>query len=219
MIDAPVAGYIAEVTTAALAWVVAARRRYHRAIRTGLTAIAVADLARGALAEWWFRGRAAPFTGVARAVFHLDEALYLVGPGALAWMAVQLFRGTGGAHVVGAGLALFVLLVLGYPVPLRGDVLGQAYLGTHIAAAVVTIAAVVGWYRKVPGRWMTASGTVLLLYVVADAVLVIGPFGGNPFEDWSESWLALFALHLSAVLVQVAMLIARRPGVRVTLRS
>lgn len=210
----PALGYVLALIAAALAWGVAARSRYHRPVAIGLSAQALADLARDGLAAFYFAGRAGPFTGMTRVLFHVDEALYLVGPVALAWMAVQVFLGAGGGHVLGAALAAWVGLCVGYPEIWRGHALALAYVGAHLLAHIALLLAALAWYLRWPGRWMSASGYILMLLAAGDAVVVVGPYAGDPFGSWSSSWLALFAVHLTAILMQLAMLLARSPGER-----
>lgn len=211
----PLLGYILEGIVAVLAWGVAARRRYHRPIAWGLSVMAVADIARGVLAAAFFAGKSGPYVGGARLLFHLDEALYLAGPAALAWMAVEIFIGKGGAHVAGVVALTWVVLVLGYPVPFRGEGLALVYLGAHVVACLVLGMATLAWYLRWPGRWMSGSGSLLLLYAASDVVTSLGPYADDPFNGWASIWQSLFVVHLAAVLMQLAMLLARSPGARV----
>lgn len=210
----PAFGYVLATIAAVLAWGVAARSRYHRPVAIGLSAQALADITRNGLAAFYFAGKVGPFTGLTRILFHVDEALYLVGPVALAWMAVQLFLGAGGAHVLGAAGAAWVGLCVGYPEIWRGHALALAYLGAHLLAQVALLLAALAWYLRWPGRWMSASGYLLMLLAAGDAVVIVGPYAGDPYGSWASGWLALFAVHLTAILMQLAMLLARSPGAR-----
>lgn len=211
-LDILILGYVLEVLILpVLAWRVARTRRYHRPIAVGLTVIGVADGARALLAAFFFAGKTGPFVGDARMVFHLDELLYLAGPAALAWMALQLLRGGDGGHVVGAAALAWAGLVVGYPSPFRGAPLGIAYLVAHGIAVVITVAAVASWYSRHKGRWLPVSGYLILLYLAGDVVAVLGPYAGDPWGSWSSTWLALLGLHLTASMVHVAMLLARPP--------
>jgi hypothetical protein len=214
-LDLVLLGYALEaILLPALAWRVARLRRYHLPIAIGLTVIGVADAARALLAAFYFAGKATPYIDEARVVFHLDEALYLAGPAALAWMAVQLLVGRGGAHVVGAAAMAWCGLIVGYPHPFRGATLGLVYLGAHGVAGLVVVSSVALWYMANRGRWMVVSGYLLLLYLAGDVVAVAGPYAGDPFTSWASSWLSLLGLHLTAVMVHIAMLLARPPAVR-----
>lgn len=211
-LDVLILGYVLEVLILpVLAWRVARTRRYHRPVAAGLTVIGVADGARALLAAFFFAGKAGPYTGDARMVFHLDELLYLAGPAALAWMALQLLQGGGGAHVVGCAAFAWTGLVVGYPVPFREAPLKIAYLVAHCIAVVIAIGAVASWYRRHKGRWLPVSGYLILLYLAGDLVAVLGPYAGDPFGSWDSTWLALLGLHLTAAMVHVAMLLARPP--------
>lgn len=211
-LDLLILGYVLEVLILpVLAWRVARTRRYHLPIAVGLTVIGVADGARALLAEFFFAGRSGPYVGDARMVFHLDELLYLAGPAALAWMAVQLFRGSGGANIVGGAAMAWAWLIVGYPSPFRGGPLKVAYLVAHCLGVVITVGAVGRWYKAHKGRWLPVSGYVILLYLAGDVVDVLGPYAGDPYGSWESTWQALLGLHLTTALIHVAMLLARPP--------
>lgn len=209
-LDLLILGYVLEaIVIPTLAWRVARTRRYHRHVAAGLTVNGIADAARAILAAVYFDGKHGPYVGVDRIVFHVDEMLYLAGPASVAWMAIQLFHGSGGAHVIGGAALGWVMLVLGYPSPWRGGPLLIAYASAHGIAVFLTMASILGWYKRNAGRWLPASAFIPLLYMVGDALDVVGPFAGDPWGSWESTWRALLGLHLMAAMIHVVMLLAK----------
>ena len=132
-------------------------------------------------------GAPRPFVGLARGWYHVETALVLGWPCALALAAWRLFtwapRGwwkeAPPAVAWGSWLGVSVGLVLAHPL---GRVRTAACLLVveFVALAVVWLAVARGWRRP----WTLPHVAVLVLAGVETSVALIGPWVRNPFADW-----------------------------------
>ncbi len=159
-----------------------------------------------------------PFRGWTRAAYHLATALTLGWP---ALVAASAWRTFGAPRVqprtlvvsapspvpsfaiVGAWLALSIILAISYPLP--RDLTAPTLHGWEGLCVVVAIVAVVRAWLRERTQWAGAHFPVGLLVVVELAIVTVGPFAaGDPFGDWSATatpaYLCSFLL-LSAYLV------------------
>jgi hypothetical protein len=133
---------------------------------------------------------------------HLDQAIFLgawpIGFAALAWTVFLRRRPWG---VALAGAAVEAGLVVGYPWPFRGEVLGRAYAVIQGAALVAAAAVVVMWVRqKAPPRPEHAA---VIAVGLLDVAYFAGPYAvGAPWAAWASAdttalmtWGGLLALH------------------------
>lgn len=186
-----------------------------------LLAAVVIDLAVGLHdppSSWGLSALAAagprPRVGLARAAYHLADALVMAWPGLLAATCGRVFLGnsrgaetarksanpgrdlldsaafrwrrTGRRMLAGCYLGAVVGLAAAYPL---GQVRTQQVLLAWEAAALAGCAGAIfaGWRRVVAGGapWTRAHGVLLVLVPVELAVAVIGPFAReNVFAAW-----------------------------------
>ena len=186
-----------------------------------LLAAVVIDLAVGLHdppSSWGLSALAAagprPRVGLARAAYHLADALVMAWPGLLAATCGRVFLGnsrgaetarksanpgrdlldsaafrwrrTGRRMLAGCYLGAVVGLAAAYPL---GQVRTQQVLLAWEAAALAGCAGAIfaGWRRVVAGGapWSRAHGVLLVLVPVELAVAVIGPFAReNVFAAW-----------------------------------
>lgn len=207
---------LAELLALGLA-VLLSRRRSDSPLRRALPlliAFALAnDLTTEALHAWAFPGAPRPFRGGVRVGYHLETALVLGWPAALAaasWAAFQpalrarraaLAIGVTWTVLVGAMAALHPLDLPGSGAPRTrfflhaGELAGLAGAG----AAIVR-----GWGRA----WSRDAVAVGLLCAVELAVALLGPWAHDVFTSWTELARVPYLLGfiaLSAVLLRWAI--------------
>ncbi len=214
---APHVGRALACVVALLAWRVTHYRPQHRPLAAYLTAIAAADLARwvigpthGDPALRYGLGllfdSAGPYAGALRVAFHVDEALYLVGPVGLAMVAIRVLAGRRPDHVVGAGALLWVALVATYPAT-RGAMLTDRIYPAAEWASVATVGlATALWWRGRPPRWPGFPEVLTWMYgATVVSLLVAGPFAmANPVAAWWSGWGALFSLQVASAALHAA---------------
>ena len=199
-------------TCVALAWAAAWRSSGHRPIAQALSVALGADLGRAALVALVparLDPAAAPLEGLALLARHLDRALWIAWPAALAALALHVLACRRVWPVALAYAGGVAALVLGYPV-LRFEVLRQAYLLVELAALAVGIASAGAWWRRTWGRRAAAMPEVLTLLLMAGhlATVVAGPYRLTLFgEAWALAWVSyslilgtVVLLHLGALL-------------------
>lgn len=137
------------------AWLLARRDPRHRPVRDGLLVAAACMLVREAIHVTVLHG--GPYTGWARAAFHLEEATRLVTAAVPAWIAISVFLPRVhpswsrwfAARVFVGGFVMFAIAtcVFAYP-ELRGGALRRVYLGAELASLFVALLAVASWVRQ-----------------------------------------------------------------------
>jgi len=197
------------VLSAWAAWLLARVDVRHRPIAVGVGVwAALALLGRGV--DVTMLAGAGPYTGWARAAFHIEEATRLVTAALPAWMALTVMT----KYPLGPSLrqhlawwlpwaCALVLLVIGYP-ELRGDALRRAYLGAELAALLVAVVAILSWVQRRGWRagladpsaaaragWTALLGPVPVLDIAADT--------------WSSLWYT-YGTVLAIVVGDVVLL-------------
>ena len=143
-----------------------------------------------------------PYVGVARAAFHLEEALFLVWPAGVAMVAIATFWNPRRAWIVGAAWgALVAVLVLGYPW-LRQDRLALAYTIATVVLAAVSIVVFLRWQRtRVP---MGPPETVAMLFIVFLVGTIFGPYAiGRVDEGWELGPSLFTGLYIAILVLEV----------------
>jgi hypothetical protein len=189
---------LAQGVVIALAWVQTSRRAEHRPFAAFVTAMLVGDLARWLIIYTcpWI-STPGPFPGAHRAIF--------AWPAALAACCWAIFLGRRPYAPLLAGAGAVALMIIGYPTPLRGALLGRFYAALHAASLLASGGAVVSWMR---GRTAPrAEHACALLYVLLDAAYFAGPYLlPEPWIAWATAdliavseWCALVLLHVAAL--------------------
>lgn len=216
----PLAIYVGQGAIAALAWVVTHRRVYHRPLSAYLTLLAVTDALRGAAHLLVLDparaalGKGPPFEGALRALWHVDQALFLALPVGLAVVALRLFGAVTLplAHVIGAAGFAEAILVVGYPT-LRGELLGMIYVAVNLTCQAVTWGAVARWLISERGNWPLPTQTALLLYAGADLALLLNPEAmNNIFGAWHLARGSYLALQVVSLAFHLAWLRGMSPS-------
>ncbi len=156
-------------------------------------------------ARWLFRETALlpppgdVLRGVARVIFHLDQALFLTWPAGLVALSLAVFpRRRSWLMVLPWALAVAVLSI-GYP-EIRGEALRQAYLAAQLAAVLVSIGIFVQWV------WRREAFNLPRLTTLFIAVLDCGTVGTayrfGPFARWDLAQAMYLVLFGSLVVTQ-----------------
>jgi hypothetical protein len=202
--------YAALVCCTGVAVLVARRRPDHRPFAAFFGVVTLANLVRAGLtivAPIRPLG-SEPFTGVARVVFHIEEALFLTWPAGLAALVVMLFvtpRWTAALPgVTWAGVVAY--LVTHYPA-IRGQALGEVYLLAELAALTVASGVMIAW------TWRRASPApahlCTLLVVLVDWVALMG--GSLRWGLWDHYYLDQIVFLLMYVTLIVYQVPSWRP--------
>lgn len=199
--------WIAQALTAVLASVVARRRPQHRAFAAWAAIVLAADLGRFALNAGPLHVPG-PYRGELRALFHLEQLGLLadpVGLVVLAWTALLYRRPW---VPLGVGLVVFAALVIGYPVPFRGTVLGQAYAFIQGAAIVAVVGCFAAWFRR-RAHPRPEHAAVLFVAAINACMFLDGPFGSwlpEPWAHWHVAqylgllmWAGLAAMQIASL--------------------
>lgn len=152
-----------------------------------------------------------PFTGLARAVFHVDQA------GVIGWSAglvavVLVAFAERDRRVLLLPIACFaagitIAFAFAYP-ELREQKLGLAYLVVHIATVLVCLGcAALAWFRD---RWFGPAARASTVLIVGEIATLFGPYLGEPLKHWAT------ANAISAVTYLVLAWELRRPRTVVT---
>lgn len=181
--------------SAALSLVLARLDPLHRPVAIAISATSGASIARAILRAAVLHG--GPYTGWARAAFHIEQALYLVSTVAVPWLAIVTLTAwppgptrartlSAWASAVLIGTAL--VLIAGYP-GLRDGPLRQIYLGAELAALLGASIAIVSWILRRGWRGTNAPDGLRGL-VHPD---VIGDVYGLRWYTWSAVLMIVVA--------------------------
>ena len=196
--------FILSAVASGLAWLIARQRRPYLPVALLLTFALVSEAVREALRELVFipyypKLAGAPAHGWLRVAAHLEQALFIAWAFGITALAVWAFAQRRPWAVLGAYLFTVAAVLLGYPV-VRGRLLRQVYLGVEMATLCIAIGCLVLWARK-RERWglqHLVTGTI----IVAEVVMLPGPFRGNIFQDWDRAWAVLLVEYLAIIVVQ-----------------
>jgi hypothetical protein len=151
-----------------------------------------------------------PLLGVARVLFHVEEAGYLMEPIGIAAASVVVFLGRKPWPLFLVWALLVAGLVLTYPLT-RGAVLRQVYLGIELAALVVAIGAIGTWVRRrePADPHHAAMGLVVAIDLV---IILLGPWRYPLGVRWDLALYGEIILFGILILVQGGVLYLKRPS-------
>lgn len=214
---------------AVFAVALARRHRGYRPIAWLLALSCLADFTRWGLGRW-LDTQPVPHTGLGRLGHHLDQALFIAWPVGIAAVCWHVYlRRVPRPHAL-AYVVVLAMLVIGYPWPLRGDVMRWVYAAIHATAFIASLACAVAWAAQIarmrPGREGTKPPEVdhqtvevehksALLIVAAEAALFAGPLfpvSPDPFRRWQLAQGSYALLYLMLVLIQMKALLLRQTG-------
>lgn len=197
--------YAGAVVASTLAWDASRDRPAHRPVAALLTFGLAADAARRALRSFvlapaYAALNGAPATGMVRAVAHLDQALFLGYPAALAAVTLWIFVKRRPWPVLVGYMLTEIGLVATYPA-LRRQV-PTIYLGFQLACLTVAVGSLIHWmiFRKNPPT--VPHWTVALMVVVEIAIVAAGPWRLGLFLKWDLAQMAYCMLYMMLIVIQ-----------------
>jgi hypothetical protein len=195
--------FLLSAVVATASWVVASYRPAHCPVAWLLTLGFFADLIQWTLDFYWllpvreFIGTA-PYTGLYRVLFHIEQATFLswhIGIVALA-MVVLLDRRPWPAF--GAWAIAIAILSITYPTT-RGDVLRRCYLAIEVAIlAILTGCYVMWWWRR---KRPTFQNWCMLVIGSVEFTTLIGPYSRNFFDSWNVAQAMYATLYVVLLVV------------------
>lgn len=194
--------WAAQTVVIALAFILARRRPQHRPFAAWAAVVLVADIARHFLNAGPLDAPR-PYSGALRALFHLDQALWLtepVGLAAVCWSAFLLSRPW---MPLLAGVAAWTALAIGYPWPFRGALLGTAYALIQALAVLASGIAMAVWTRR--KAHPRPEHACALFAAGLTCALFSGPYAPNapePFGDWTYAELVYLSIWAALALIQ-----------------
>lgn len=216
---------VVEVAAAVLAW----RRAPRSPLVWLLTFAPASDVAIKLLQAFALDAAPRPLVGMARVLYHVETALVLAWPAALAAVAWRVFGSVTRRTVINpdrghkirrwsyflpetpialAWALAVAVLVLSHPLP-RGWTAPLLRAWTLAAVAVGVVAVVRAW--RSPASWGRSAvhHAVLLLLGTEAAVAIVGPYVRDPFADWDAARL-LYLVGFAGVCAVLSK--ARRRG-------
>lgn len=201
IVDLSLAQRAALLVTASLAWVLSrpSRSPQHRPVAVLFVAWFLADLARWAIVAL-IADAPTPYHGLARVLFHVDQALLLLWPFGAAALVLIVLAQRAPQIAMGAWAGALLVLVSGYP-ELRGRIaLGRVFTSVHVVEIVVELASVAVFLRR--RQWPGSTQEIALLLVASDLGLALGPYlFADPLRDWFTSrWPTIFVYAAISVV-------------------
>lgn len=177
---------------------VARRRAAHIPVALFLVITLISDWARWALNSGPLTV-SGPYHGSTRALFHLEQALFLSWPIGVAALSVHVLFKRRAWPVLLAYLAVLGALVATYP-ELRGAPLRRAYLGVELACLTVAVGSSVHWWWR---RQRSTIGEVTtLILVIVELTTLLGPYSGNLFSSWDRAQVMYATLYVVLTAAQ-----------------
>jgi hypothetical protein len=193
-----------QLSAAASAAVIAIGRVDHRPVAGFLGAMVLAFVARFGLVTWLIEPFHAshpgePLTGSVALAGHLDAALFIAWPAGIASTAIAVFLKRRPLAVGVAWLAASIAIGAAYPLT-RGDVLRRCYLAAVLASLVVSIGAMAMWTRR--NERVTLPRAAVLLLMLFELSTLLGPWMGDPFNDWNRAQILYSTLYAGLIALQ-----------------
>lgn len=148
-----------------------------------------ADVVRGLLQHFVLQDASRPFTGLARAAFHVDQAGVIGWQAGLLAVVVLAFTGKQTPTpkllpIASCAVGTIVSFAFAYP-DLRGDRLAAAYTMLQIATSLACVSiSAWAWFQH---RWFGIAARAASMLVVGEIATLFGPFLGEPFKHWGAA--------------------------------
>lgn len=159
--------------------------------------------------------RPRPFTGLARFLFHMDQGLVLLFPAlsvALALMVLGWVRALRALPVVAfAWGSMLGACALAYP-GLRGPGWMQVVILAQWASVTTQLLCAAISVRRALDHWMVPSlaERAVLVLVAGDVAQMLGPWLGEPIENWGIWRLQSLIVLGTLTLLEAKWIAARR---------
>lgn len=205
------AHFIAVALLAVATWAVSATRRSHWAFAAYATWMWSMDWVRIGLATKR-HGLTHPFTGVARATFHADQAIVVSWSLFFLACCVHYFLKRGALIPIAIWAALSVILIVAYPT--FGREFPVLYT-TRIYYAVTAVSWLVILYGVVTRvARIELAHVMLLIYAAVDVVVVAVPFANAGASNWPVARAASSLTAAGMLTAHVAVLLRDRSASR-----
>jgi hypothetical protein len=199
--------YVALVIATALAWALARRKPEHRPIAYLWTVGLASEVALSALRPVLVQVRAtlgdATWTGWPRVAAHIDQALFMAWPAALAATALVVFLGRKPWPVM-ACYAIIVAAVVALHPKARDGSLPRVYAAVQMTGLLVAVGSAAMWYlrsRQTRGRATTAQA-VLMFILAVEVPSIAGAWRIGIFANWHLSQIAYLIMVVLQILLQ-----------------
>ena len=219
-------GIVALSRAESSAWLLSRERPYYRPIAWLLSADFYACVLGVVLRQGYLSTQPRPYSGLARLLFHVEQAAGLVWPVGVAAVALLVLARRPAWPAFVAGAAVMAARVALYPW-LRQERLAWLLLGEQVALVALCAWAwlqlrqqrperIVGEVRRpLPAPWLQEHHKAVGVILLAEAVLLFGPHlvgisngdglritPGNPFEKWGLAQLLYSSLFLWLAIKQ-----------------
>jgi hypothetical protein len=199
--------YIMRFAALAAAIVLARRRSQYTLIAWFLGGVTAADMLRTGRLLLVLGDRppgSPPYAGFDRVAFHFGEqAPFIALPFAVAALAIHVLAKRRAWPIALAYVAVVAVLVLGYPLGLRRELLQSFYLGVTLAALAVSLGAAVVWWRAMAPT--TPPERATLLMVAAQAATIAAPYAFGLIDvTWPAGQGVYFGIYAVLFTLEVA---------------
>lgn len=179
---------------AVAAWLIVRRRRSYLPVATSLTWLVVADAVRAMLQRFALQparlavGPGVPYQWPIRALFHVDQALYLSWPMAIVGAALVVYLRRRAWPAASAWLAVVASFAVAYPW-LRAGLLGRANAAVFTLAALAVVCT--AWQSYVVRRypWRAAEQALGLIASGTISVTAVVLWSDDPIVNWEVARL------------------------------
>jgi hypothetical protein len=199
--------YIIRFAALAAAIVLARRRSQYALIAWFLGLVTAADMLRTGRLLLVLGERppgSPPYAGLDRVAFHVGEqAPFIALPFAVAALAIHVLTKRRAWPIALAYVAVVAVLVIGYPLGLRRELLQSFYLGVTLAALAVSLGAVAVWWRATTPT--TPPERAALLMVAAQGATIAAPYALGLID---VTWPAAQGIYVAIYGVLFALEVA-----------
>lgn len=199
---------VALVFAAASAALVARRRAEYRPVAWFFAWVAFCQVVRLALRLYVLGAGppgGLPYSGALRAFFHVEQALFVSWSFALSALAIHTFTRRRTWLIGLAYLLVAAILVIGYPLGLRRQLLQSIYLGVAALGLAVSLGALALWRRRRPSNTPPDPPKIAALLLVAGEVgAIVGPYAAGMIDiTWPVAQGLYFGIFTALALLQV----------------
>lgn len=205
-------GSLLLLAVAAASAVLLARRRLgedYAPVAVLLVMMFAVDVARYAINAHLYAVAHPPYMGDARALFHVEQALYVALPFGVLAVSLAVFMRRSPWPLALAWAVTVAALVLSYPV-LRGDPLRRAYLAITLVGLLGSCGAFAHFVQR-RERPKLAHIAVMLMVTIELVSVLLGPWGQGLFDSYALAQAAYAVLFGVLAFLQGVELWSHRP--------
>jgi len=200
------ATYLLSALATALAWTLARRSVEHRPVAYLLSAGLAVDLVRRALRISYILPvvrsmRGQPLSGLPLVASHVNDALFLIWPAALAACALFVFMKRKPWPVLAAYTATIAGLVFFHPYESTG-MLGRVFTSFQLVCVVASLGFAATWYLS-PSTERTSTAQASVTVIVAgELATFVGAWRVGVFDNWHISQILYLLLYAVLSVMQ-----------------